>query len=814
MKFGSQIQDRSVPEWRLNNIDYKGLKEAVKKVTTFRPDKDISGSWETDKELQWLRKAFLQQFRNINAFVSLKIKEASTRLVSVQSSIVRLQRTAGGPTKRNLHRQMGLIHLHLNSSNTELLRICRFLILQKIALRKLFKKFLKYYPYDHGRAQDFVQALKSCPDLTEGEDGISFTTIDLDPYLLEISLIVDVMRELEQARKPSETDREDVQTGSQEFISQTAAPKPYSQAVFDASFLGKATRLQSLLISEESISQAKFLLLQLGFHVVDDDMITASQQSVQNANPTNLASLAASGKSPRSFQDLRAALEPDQSNTPFSALTEIKSSETVSIILFDREPIPKFLEDDAANQYPNIAIKEEGEDNCTLMCHVGGLRNYVISDKVPYKAFQEALYSHQATNSQELSATLSPKNKLCLDWLKSHSMDFCKPEIITKRTRFIKPPVDGEEIEYLVCVDEEILLNGSQNVPHALLEIRRLSPRKVFDKKPKSDKFIMSLICKLLDFNIHCYPLAKDLTLWKLLYSIQESNSTESTLLSTICRSTDSPTRDSFFTDGAVELSTMISMKEGNKPALSHKKIANARRKSRSSSPDSTPRKIRYWNEFDDGDEADQNADCFYLDQEANVNDDGARGFISLNRSVVNAVYDFSENLRRVLVCAQVIPEERPLLADSLRGPSLGSVTTFGTMDTSQSAKRDFDRYMGYSARQDEGDYAYALKHDHVVTLFYMTSLLISCITSGISLGIVVSIFRELNDDDIVLGPSTGVASVIIMSLLFSLLLSCISLLLLFTRLHMAPWWHYVSCSFIFLIVACTVCYGLIEIFL
>ncbi|CEP63308.1 Vtc5p LALA0_S07e07184g [Lachancea lanzarotensis] len=812
MKFGSQIQDRSVPEWRLNNIDYKSLKEAVKKVTTFRPDKEITDSWETDKELKWLYKIFVAQFRNINAFVSLKIKEASTRLVSVQSSIVRLQQNAAGPTKRNLHRQLGLIHLHLNSSNTELLRICRFLILQKIALRKLFKKLLKYYPYEQAKAEGLVQALKTCPELIEGEDGIVFTTVDLDPYLLEISLIVDVMQELEQVRtKQDHNDKSSEQHDvSKSMSTEPASRKSSSQVDFDASFLGKATRLQSFLVSEETVSQAKFLLLQLGFHVVDDEMHTVSQQSVQNASPTNLASLAATGRSPRSFQDLRSALEADQKNVQaVTASAEFKSSHPVSLTLFDTEPIPNFLGNDAANQYPNIAIKCADSEDCVLMCHVGGLRNHILSEKMPFEAFQRALHGHSVEHDNSLD--LTPKNKLCLDWIRSHPMDVCSPKISTKRTRFLKPRTDKEN-EYLICVDEDIVLNQSEKVPHALLEIRS-SPTNVVIRKPKSDQFIISLIEKFLEFNLQCYPLAKDLTLWKLMYMVQESQSTESSLLSSIRHDLDPLTSDNFFRAGSTELASIVSKNEENKPELGRKKTTNASKSSGSVASGTSPLKVRYWNEFDDGDEAGQHMGGFYLDEESQTDHDGPKGFIRFDKNFVNAVYDLSEKLRSFPTFTQSA-EQRPLLVDSLHGPSLGSVTTLSTMDTSQSAKRDFDRYMGYTAQQEESDYVYEFKHDHVVTLFYMTSLLISCITSGISLGIVVSLFRELNDGGLTLGPTTTVASIIIMTLLLSLVLSCMSLLLLFSRLQMAPWWHYVSCSFIFLIVACTVCYGLIEIFL
>ena len=109
MKFGSQILDKSVPEWKLNNVDYNRLKDAIRTATTFKPDKQANTDISLDPELCKLRSLFLSQFQNINMFVSLKIKEISTRLVSIESTIIKLQQREN-LDDRVKKRQIGLVY--------------------------------------------------------------------------------------------------------------------------------------------------------------------------------------------------------------------------------------------------------------------------------------------------------------------------------------------------------------------------------------------------------------------------------------------------------------------------------------------------------------------------------------------------------------------------------------------------------------------------------------------------------------------------------------------------------------------------------
>ncbi|CUS22570.1 LAQU0S06e01046g1_1 [Lachancea quebecensis] len=825
MKFGSQIHDRSVPEWRLNNIDYKYLKGAVKKATTFHPDKEPAASLAEDRELQGLYSAFQTQCRSVNAFTSLKIKETSTRLVSVESSILRLQQRGDLPAQKR-KRQLALIGSHLDHCNSELLRICRFLILQKIALRKLLKKFLKYYPYGKQTAEQFVEQLKSSPELTEGEDGISFVKVDLDPYLLEVSLVVDVLQELEQGEDGTSKGlaREGVSGDAPGTIrgvdfSSKSIPTD-TDLSFDSAFLGKATRLQSFLVSGEDVSQVKFLLLQMGFHVVDDDMLIASQKSVKNSSSANLNNLA-SNQGPRavkSFHDLQVALDQHQNSTS-PKISDIKSSQNIDITLLDSDSMPLILRSEAANQHPTMIVTGFKAGKCIIMCHVGGLRNHIVSDNVPVGTLANALPGKdlEDTSSSDADSTaLTSIRNACLEWIRSHEMKPVGPLISTKRTRFTKNVEKGESQSYMICIDEDITLDRKQKVPHAFVEIRRLpSGPDTSQSKDQDEDIVTDLIEKLLESKSSSFPLRKDQTLWKLLYLVHNAQDLGVALIEIVNPSLNLSTNETLFEAGSKELSDVAAAKRRKSGTISSQRKRDVLKKGKSSSPDSQPKqRIRYWNEFDDGDEAYDGYQSFDSNDEESQNRGPMdNGFIVFNKNFINTMYSFSERFKDLISFSRRSPERRPLLADSLRGPSLNSVTTSSTSYTGVSAERDYDRYLDYTNQQMDSESLYETRHDLVITFFYLSSLLISCITSGISLGIVASIFRELNDD-ILLGPGPGLVTIIIVTLLMSLLLSCTSLLLLFSRFQMAPWWHYVGCFLIFLVVACTVCYGLIEIFL
>ena len=192
MKFEDRILNKSIPEWKFYNINYEKLKVAIKKVTAY--DYDNPNDSGMEKLLNQCSVAFDQEFQNVNLFVSLKIKEISTRILSVESSIIDFSKGLNKTSRNRFNlRKLKIINAHVDDCNFELQLLSRFLIIQRIALRKLFKKLLNEFPQDSENpltASEYVTSIRNSESLRNGHEGISFMKLDLDPYLLEVSLIV------------------------------------------------------------------------------------------------------------------------------------------------------------------------------------------------------------------------------------------------------------------------------------------------------------------------------------------------------------------------------------------------------------------------------------------------------------------------------------------------------------------------------------------------------------------------------------------------------------------------------------------------
>lgn len=818
MKFGTQLLDKSVPEWRLNNIDYKRLKEAIRRATTLRADKEQFANVNEDPELQTLFNLFQEQFESLNMFVSLKVKEVSTRLVSVESSIIKLQKrslTLNAP--KGKQRQLAIISSHLDDCNLNLLRISRFLILQKIALRKLLKKFLKHYPYDHAMAETFVEKLKDCKELTEGHEGVSFMKVDLDPYLLEVSLVMDVLRDLEQGEAPDDDGYADSTRGSLSGASRGLSVAnhtiPINSALqFDSLFLGKYKRLNSFLVSSESTAEMKFLLVKLGFHIVDDEIISTSKQLMDTTLSPEVIDSTTSKRSLRSvksFQDLQHALDHKQ-DTP---LKNSRPAPRTGMILLDSSSKPKFMDDESMNQYPSIVVYGQKLDKCVVMCNVGGLRNHVVSDIIPFSHVSSLIQNQQrhGDGPESFGIHMSPLDKLCLEWISSRHLHAVGPQVLMRKTRFTKR-IEHERghTAYLISLDEEITLDAQKAVPHAILEIRKRDTDVKANESNAEDQEILRICEKAYENKLLLYPLPEELTIWKLIYQLKDSKDMEKDLMSIVSQNPEAQTVENFFKSGVNLISQRLFGEVRTQDSATDHNVSG---RSVEPASDKSPQKprIRYWNEFDDGDEA-LNNDGFYMysDTESQNNRSTDNGFIVFNKRFINGVFNFSEKFKRLLGANSSLQERRPLLSGRRR-ISHGSQATTSSTNTSPSTRNDMAEYRIYEEQEEDSDSIYEYKHDQVVTFFYLTTLLVSCITSGISLGIVVSLFQMIDDDTELEGSSALVAAIII-SLLISLLLTCTSLLLLFSRFKMAPWWHYVCCFLVFLVVTFTVCYGFIEV--
>lgn len=819
MKFGNKILAKSVPEWKLNNIDYEKLKKAIKRATTESTD------GLDDSNLQECTRLFKEQFNHVNVFTSLKVKEITSRLVGIESSIINFKKRfsqpqrADGRSRKLQSRQLKLIASHLDNCSSELQRLSRYLILQKIALGKLFKKFVKHYPPGVAEAERWVQSLRDSPELTAGYDGISFVNVDLDPYLLEISLIVNILHEFQLKLSGDAPSDEDETTSP-------SARKVDSSLHFDRTMLASPI-LQRLLVSTENVEEFKFMILNLGFRLLDDELICTSK-SIRETTENIPQMDSRSVKSARSFMALQQAITTKQSHQP-AEMAVSKSQESsvknlpscsslhrtqtrLSLMLLDNKNEPEFLEDDEVNQHPDLILTSNDDDrHCILMCHVGGLRDHLETTEFGFTDLKRMMHG-EPLGEETSKLHNSSMSKAASEWVQSRHLRPIGPRIEFKRTRFI---CSENGTIYLLSLDEHISLGKGSIVPQAYVQVTKLSSPITSGTSNAKDKKLTELCDALVESKTQTFPLSPHLTLWKICFRLNHSNNLLADLFRFLVKDEynvedQTLSSEEFFLlgkDTLLELcsESLVSRLKSEGSDRKHSALQAKPKKARTAEK---PR-VRYWNEFDDDPDF-MNDSGFYLDENNGSQDDVEtdpavdNGFIMFNKSFVNSAYRFCQSMRNCFS-----PDEmRAVTARRGYGSINGSVSSASTTNSFD----DVQSYLVTADEADESDSIYESRHDQVITFMYLSSLFTGCVTAGISLGIVLALFhKEGGEAD--LEVAGYLVIIITLSLIVSLSLICVSLLLLFSRFKLAPAWHHVTCFVLFLVVIFTVCYGLAEIF-
>ncbi|SMN21133.1 similar to Saccharomyces cerevisiae YDR089W Protein of unknown function [Maudiozyma saulgeensis] len=868
MKFGTQILDKSVPQWRHNNIDYQKLKLSIKRATT------ESGDDETDKiNLIRCSNLFLEQFNSVNLFTSLKIKEISSKIISIENLIIKYSQVLENLnfetlTTEESKRQIKTIQTATIRCSKELKMLSRYLILQRIAVRKLFKKFVKYYPKGKKEAEIYIETLRNSEQLKKGYEGISFMELGLDPYLLEISLIFDVLDDLDKKAIKSldviKTSLVNTSTDNirhLEDIKDRLPTEPIkeiqSTIEFDTIFWGKSKLVSRFILSNENSEEFKFVLLSSKFQILDDEIISTSREIVDNSKNIRNFAQNDSARSVRSYNELRniasfsslvgsskakGSKDGSQSLTSNIHMSLMASAENISN---DTTYMRELLKNANYNEHPTFLVQSDIGIKCVLQCHVGGLRDHVITNTLPLR------YIHDCIDKDEIKdiQRLGPLNKLSMEWLNSKHLKPANERITFKRTRFVSYTSAGT---YLITLDENIAIDTFSIVPHSVFEIREITSPKSnsASRSPDFDhqqeiQDISYIYNSLIENKIQCYPIDRSATIWSICYAIRDSNEITYDLFSYILKDeyiledNDSLKDNEFFElgkDKVLEMCTSefrrrhpnnvsngIPQSLASKLELKKKRNTESKQNSNNSSREGSngitqvPKKesIRYWNEFDDG-EDNAVANTFYVDAYGDDNissnqSDG--GLLRFDRKFVNSMYATCQSIRKFLNLPYVDSNRisRSRYGSIVSENDTASITTSG--HTRSNSYADIQQLIQFHEQDlNDSDSVYELRHDEILSLMYLFSLLASCLTSGICLSIIVTIFRE-EEENIQIDHITLLITIIIISLLISLLLTSGSLLLLFSRYAYAPLWHYISCFVVFLLVTCTACYGIIEIF-
>lgn len=212
MKFGKNLQDLSIPEWKAYNLDYNHLKSIIKEL-----------NYSNSHELKPLHNAFQENFQSINLFVNIKFGEILRKLQFYENNANNLMNKRDGDsslsindTNRNTNSNPNTnTHTNTNINTNEtnetseeikqikldillsnlidlsliLKKLSKFIVIQKIACKKIFKKFLKYY-YNEDAGSKLILKLK----LKLSKDPKSFINMNLHSLTLELTNLINLIK--------------------------------------------------------------------------------------------------------------------------------------------------------------------------------------------------------------------------------------------------------------------------------------------------------------------------------------------------------------------------------------------------------------------------------------------------------------------------------------------------------------------------------------------------------------------------------------------------------------------------------------------
>lgn len=177
MKFGKNLAHLSIPEWKAYNLDYNDLKSSIREVTK-----------EPNAPLDSLHESFRSNFNYLNLFILSKCGELTRKLRVCKDGFELIQQNHHDSTSDKLSNLTGLHYKIVNEISTELRKLTKFILVQRIAVKKIFKKFKKHYPNEEV-SQRFITSLTQ--DLAS--DPKSFINYDLTHLTARLLSLIDLV---------------------------------------------------------------------------------------------------------------------------------------------------------------------------------------------------------------------------------------------------------------------------------------------------------------------------------------------------------------------------------------------------------------------------------------------------------------------------------------------------------------------------------------------------------------------------------------------------------------------------------------------
>lgn len=440
MKFGAQIKSKSVPEWKSYNIDYNHLKFKIK-VTT-----ETSNN---HKQIADLHNEFIEQIDMVNLFLNSKIGEVKRRIIYIENLIEQQQ---------SQHQQSREVHIdvenYLSSISSDLQKLSRFIMIQKTGLRKLLKKYTKYSK-DGGDLN-----MKINKYMIKNND--SFIHIDLTGLYLELALIYDLIRsnlELVPTNSASSS-----QVPPQHSNKTRGRRSSYTNPelilsineLFDYESIKEGNYVEKFLVHYDNLQELKIFLL-ANFYFVNQS-VSSTRQNIELKKQTSTMSLRQIIGRSTSNEDLplvkkqqKIEEEGDDDDKRSSQIYKSNSiylnegdelvDNTLSALILED---PKNFTSIKNETEPGMFLTDlENTDRMTLMTAIGGLRKtscVLLQDPNFFKDLLRSCLDGEAYQDfyQRHEAEILPLSsleKISIEWIYSKNV---KPLVKVKlnKSRF------------------------------------------------------------------------------------------------------------------------------------------------------------------------------------------------------------------------------------------------------------------------------------------------------------------------------------------------------------------------------------------
>ncbi|SPO06656.1 uncharacterized protein DNG_09348 [Cephalotrichum gorgonifer] len=149
MKFGQKLEQESVPDWSIHNVDYNSLKYEIKIHTKRDQASAITIPGHSDAPLRKFEQGFYaelcRQHDRVDLFVASKAAEISMRLDHLSDAISRLaDRCARGAVTLKRQRRLVRYQQDVLKCGDDIQALFRFTRAQVEAFRKILKKYKKW----------------------------------------------------------------------------------------------------------------------------------------------------------------------------------------------------------------------------------------------------------------------------------------------------------------------------------------------------------------------------------------------------------------------------------------------------------------------------------------------------------------------------------------------------------------------------------------------------------------------------------------------------------------------------------------------